>query len=107
MQRISSLESRLADESPMDTASETHDAFIHERTPYTEFTPYPEFVHALPSFKKDFFRKPLPEVERRRFLSDSPRNLDREYTPPLINSINTNQSTKRFDSQLVDIQFRL
>jgi hypothetical protein len=105
--RMASLERRLGESSPMETANPERDSFITERAPDTEFTPYPEFSQALPSFEKDFFRNPLPEVERRRFLSECPRNVGREYTPPPINSVNTNQTAKRYDSQLADVQFRL
>jgi len=102
--RIASLETRLHQSAPMDTSQ---NAYITERSPDTEFHPYPEFAQALPSYTKDFFRNPLPEVERRRFLAECPRNVERDYTPPAINSITVSQGTKRFDSQLSDIQFRL
>ncbi|KAI8136630.1 hypothetical protein BJV82DRAFT_485175, partial [Fennellomyces sp. T-0311] len=58
------------------------------------------FVEALPGLEKDFFRSPLPEVERRRFLADCPRNVAREYMPPHLNSVNVNPAAKRTDHQL-------
>jgi len=105
--RIASLESRLDNSSPMEATTHVPDSAITDRLPDQEFHPYPRFIEALPGFRKDFFRNPLPEVERRRFLAECPRNVDREYTPPVLNSINVGQVTKRFDSQLADIQFRL
>jgi hypothetical protein len=102
-----SLERRLRESSPTETANPERDSFITERAPDTEFIPYPDFSQALPSFKKDFFRNPLPEMERRRVLCECPRNVGREYTPTPINSANTNQTEKRYGSQLVDVQFRL
>ncbi|KAI8142111.1 hypothetical protein BJV82DRAFT_502547, partial [Fennellomyces sp. T-0311] len=49
----------------------------------------------------------LPEVERRRFLADCPRNVAREYMAPVLNSVNLHPNAKRQDHQLSDIQFRL
>ncbi|KAI8139848.1 hypothetical protein BJV82DRAFT_500218, partial [Fennellomyces sp. T-0311] len=53
-----------------------------------------------PGVEKDFFRTPLPEVERRRFLAICPCNVDREYTPPHLNHVNVNPTAKCFDNQL-------
>ncbi|KAH8552139.1 hypothetical protein BGW37DRAFT_424810 [Umbelopsis sp. PMI_123] len=61
----------------------------------------------MPGFQQDFFRSLLPEVERRRFLGDCPRNVDRNYTPPPVNTINLDQAAKCFDTQFSDVQFRL
>jgi len=104
-ERMAQLEERLQQTS-MDT-SPVQDQFVVERSPEMELTTYPEFHQALPGFQQDFFRSLLPEVERRRFLADCPRNVDRNYTPPPVNTINLDQSAKRYDSQLSDIQFRL
>lgn len=90
----------------MDT-SPIQDLFVMERSPEMEFTTYPESHQALPGFQQDFFRSLLPEVERRRFLADCPRNVDWNYIPPLVNTINLDQSANRYNSQLSDIQFRL
>lgn len=80
---------------------------VVERTPDLEFTPYPDFIEALPGMARDFFRNPLPERERRRYLAQCPRNMEREYSPPVLNQVHVSQSTKRTDAQLADIQFRL
>jgi hypothetical protein len=104
-ERMAQLEERLQQTS-MDT-SPPQDQFVVEHSPETELSTYPEFHQAMPGFQQDFFRSLLPEVERRRFLADCPRNVDRDYTPPPVNTINLDQSAKRYDTQLSDIQFRL
>lgn len=60
-----------------------------------------------PRVSRDFFRSPLPELERRRFLAECPRNLAREYNAPTLNAVQMGSTYKRLDSQLADIQFRL
>lgn len=80
---------------------------VVEQTPDLEFTPYPDFIEDLPGMAKDFFRNPLPEQERRRYLAQCPRNMEREYSPPVLNHVQVSQATKRTDAQLADIQFRL
>ncbi|KAI8137633.1 hypothetical protein BJV82DRAFT_492092, partial [Fennellomyces sp. T-0311] len=49
----------------------------------------------------------LPEVERRRFLAECPRNVARNYLPPARNNVPVNRLARRTDQQLYDIQFRL
>lgn len=92
--------------SEQETTNEVHSA-ITERLPNTEFHPYPEFKEHLTGFRKDFFRSPLPEVERRKFLAGCPRNVEREYNPPTLNTVNMASNNRRFDSQLSDSPFRL
>ena len=104
-ERMAQMEERLRQNS-MDT-SVPEDQFVVERSPETEFSTYPEFHQAMPGFQQDFFRSLFPEVERRSFLGDCPRNVDRNYTPPPVNTINLDQAAKRFDTQLSDVQFRL
>ncbi|KAI8147705.1 hypothetical protein BJV82DRAFT_575641 [Fennellomyces sp. T-0311] len=67
----------------VDEERSDHDASISTRTPDTDFTPYAEFRRQVPGMAKDFFRSPLPESDRRRFLAECPRNVDRVYTAPL------------------------
>lgn len=57
--------------------------------------------------RSHFFWSPLLEIERRRFLSECSRSSESHYNPPPINSNSVYQTTKRFDAQLADIQFRL
>ncbi|KAI9314661.1 hypothetical protein BX666DRAFT_1879680 [Dichotomocladium elegans] len=92
---------------PMDAALED-DPFITERAPDTDFHPYPEFQQALRGLGTDFFRHPLPETTRRRFIGQCPRNTEREYTPPApTTNVPLNGTARRMDHQLVDIQYRL
>jgi hypothetical protein len=78
-ERMAQLEERLQQTS-MDP-SPPQDQFVVERFPETELSTYPEFHQAMPGFQQEFFRSLLPEVERRRFLADFPRNVNRDYTP--------------------------
>ncbi|KAI8136590.1 hypothetical protein BJV82DRAFT_495082, partial [Fennellomyces sp. T-0311] len=52
-----------------------------------------------PGMAKDFFRSPLPESDRRRFLAECPRNVDRVYTAPPLNNVQIGASAKRTDTQ--------
>ncbi|KAI9313024.1 hypothetical protein BX666DRAFT_1840485, partial [Dichotomocladium elegans] len=52
-----------------------------------------------PGFANDFFRHPLSDIDRKRFLSACPRNRDREYMPPTLNQISMGTATKRIDHQ--------
>ncbi|KAI9322291.1 hypothetical protein BX666DRAFT_1893552, partial [Dichotomocladium elegans] len=90
LQRVSALEgiSRPVDGVP----------FISTCDPDTEFSPYTEFREALPGFANDFFRHPLSDIERKRFLSACPR----EYMPPTLNQISMGTATKRIDHQFHD-----
>ncbi|KAI8145295.1 hypothetical protein BJV82DRAFT_491944, partial [Fennellomyces sp. T-0311] len=49
----------------------------------------------------------LPEMDRRRFLAECPRNVERTYTAPPLNNIPMGTSAKRTDTQFMDLQYRL
>ena len=49
--------------------------------PTQNFIPTQNLKNTSQVFRKDFFRSPLPEVERRKFLAGCPRNVEREYNP--------------------------
>jgi len=73
----------------------------------TELAP-PEWMYkAIPTLDQDFFRSPIPDQERKRMLASCPRNTDMVYEPPLVNDMQSSAESKRTDSQLSDIQFRL
>jgi hypothetical protein len=73
-----------------------------------EFTPSEAFYEVMPEARLDFFRSPLDDNTRRRFLQRFPTNLDRQYFAPNLNLADTVDSeTKRVDRQLADIQYRL
>ena len=110
LQRLEALEQRSTPEPiDLDTSPEDNvdDPFVLPRSPDLDFTPYEAFREALPSMAKDFFRNPLPETDRKRYLSQCPRNLERNYQPPVLNQISVSNAAKRIDSQLSDIQYRL
>ncbi|KAG2172856.1 hypothetical protein INT43_000206 [Umbelopsis isabellina] len=46
-------------------------------------------------------------MDRRRFLADCPRNLLRNYQPSPVHSVNMGSMSRKFDTQLSDIQYRL
>ncbi|OAD72268.1 hypothetical protein PHYBLDRAFT_146471 [Phycomyces blakesleeanus NRRL 1555(-)] len=80
---------------------------IVERPIASELTPFPELIKAIPRMERDFFRQPLDEASRRRFLLNCPRNVLRQYQAPVLNYSGVGTHTKRTDAQLADIQFRL
>ncbi|OAD67093.1 hypothetical protein PHYBLDRAFT_174477 [Phycomyces blakesleeanus NRRL 1555(-)] len=80
---------------------------IVERPIASDLTPFPELSKAIPGMERDFFRQPLDEASRRRFLLNCPRNVLRQYQAPVLNYSGVGTHTKRTDAQLADIQFRL
>jgi hypothetical protein len=60
-----------------------------------------------PRVSRRFLQIALPELERRRFLAECPRNLTCEYNAPTVNAVQMGSTYKRFGSQLANIQFRL
>ncbi|KAG0178045.1 hypothetical protein DFQ28_003997, partial [Apophysomyces sp. BC1034] len=103
LERITALESQPRAGPSNPSPSTNDDPFISERAPDTKFNRYPEFQQALPSLAKDFFKNPLPEIDRKRFLANCARNVAREYLPPVLNNINISQAAKRSDNQLPEI----
>jgi hypothetical protein len=106
LDRLAALEGNPATE-PIDVDSTDEDPAVVPRSPDLDFHPYDDFRKALPSMDKDFFRNPLSEADRRRYLSQCPRNMERNYQPPVLNQVSISNSAKRMDSQLADIQYRL
>ncbi|OAD78744.1 hypothetical protein PHYBLDRAFT_163835 [Phycomyces blakesleeanus NRRL 1555(-)] len=80
---------------------------IVERPIASDLTPFPELIKAIPGMERDFFRQPLDEASRRRFLLNCPRNVLRQYQALVLNYSGVGTHTKRTDAQLADIQFRL
>ncbi|CDH55485.1 predicted protein [Lichtheimia corymbifera JMRC:FSU:9682] len=76
LQALESQQQQQHQQQPGSNADESmeesiNDPFISTRSPETDLHLYPEFKAALPGVDQDFFRRPLPEAERRRFLADS------------------------------------
>ncbi|PVZ96716.1 hypothetical protein BB558_007361 [Smittium angustum] len=89
------------------TLDQSEDEYITERDPLRDLQTYPEILEALPSIKEDFFKSSLTDIQRRRFLASCPRNKDMDYDPPILNKVGLSYNSRRMDSQLVDIQYRL
>ncbi|KAI9468521.1 MAG: hypothetical protein EXX96DRAFT_451051, partial [Benjaminiella poitrasii] len=53
-----------------------------------------------PYTSEDFFKRPLPDADRRRFLFECPKNASREYDPPKLNHVRLSHQAKQFDSHL-------
>ena len=97
LDRLAALEGNPATE-PIDVDSTDEDPAVVPRSPDLDFHPYDDFRKALPSMDKDFFRNPLSEADRRRYLSQCPRNMERNYQPPVLNQVSISNSAKRMDS---------
>ncbi|KAL0139941.1 hypothetical protein V8B55DRAFT_1563415 [Mucor lusitanicus] len=105
LERLAAMEAHLANlptSAPMDTSrTDLDDPAIVARPTLTDLHPPEEFMG------EDFFRRPLDEVDRRQFLQAYPRNVLRQYDPPVTNSIKIGSLTTRFDGHLSNVQFRL
>ncbi|CAO3588549.1 unnamed protein product [Absidia cylindrospora] len=66
------------------------------------FADYPHVTIRTPG--ADFFRSPLEDSERRRFLFECPKNTLRQYQPPEPMRIGTSTTAKAHDQQLFDIR---
>ncbi|ORE03928.1 hypothetical protein BCV72DRAFT_184426, partial [Rhizopus microsporus var. microsporus] len=53
-----------------------------------------------PLIEGDFFSRPLPNIERWRFLFECPKNTIRSYDLPEFNKVNLSSPARRFDTQL-------
>ncbi|KAG1126747.1 hypothetical protein G6F37_013818 [Rhizopus arrhizus] len=64
-------------------------------------------VQNHPYITEDFFKRPLDENQRRRYLFECPKNTLRQYDPPKLNNVQLSPSAKLVDTQLSYIQYRL
>lgn len=102
LQRITSMEQSLQS-SPL----VNQDPNVVIRAPGSDFTPTENMLEHHPYLQQDFFKRPLDENARRRFLFDCPKNSLRNYDPPKLNKVHLNASSKQMDAQLSNIQYRL
>jgi hypothetical protein len=100
--RLSSLEAKFAS-SPFLQG----DPNVIARSLGADFTPSSALLEHCPFIDEDFFRRPLPDTERRHFLFECPKNTIRSYDLPEFNKISTSSPARRFDTQLHDIQYHL
>jgi hypothetical protein len=85
-----------------------YDPQIVERPVASDLIPTEQLQQALPGMCDDFFRSPLDELDRKRFIHVCPRNVIRQYLPPTLNMAdNIGRLTKQTDVQLSEIQRRL
>ncbi|OAD72585.1 hypothetical protein PHYBLDRAFT_146773 [Phycomyces blakesleeanus NRRL 1555(-)] len=80
---------------------------IVKRPIASDLTPFHKLIKAIPGMEHDFFRQPLDEASRHRFLLNCPRNVLRQYQAPVLNYSGVGPHTKHTDAQLADIQFCL
>lgn len=84
------------------------DPNIVERPVASDLIPTEQLQSTLPGMLDDFFRSPLDELDRKRFIHVCPRNVIRQYIPPVLNlADNVGRFTKHTDVQLSEIQRRL
>lgn len=102
LERVEQLESRLSS-----TTFISDDPNVVIRAPGSEFTPSVAMVQQHPYIAEDFFRRPLDDNQRRRYLFECPKNTLRQYEPPKLNSVQLNQQAKLVDTQIYQIQYRL
>jgi hypothetical protein len=102
LQRINDLENRLAATNVLND-----DPNVQFRSPGAEFTPTIEMLQQHPYLEEDFFRRPLSDSDRRKYLFECPKNSTRQYDPPKINKVNVSSINKQFDTSLHQIQYRL
>ncbi|KAI8886134.1 hypothetical protein K501DRAFT_178330, partial [Backusella circina FSU 941] len=60
-----------------------------------------------PHLQENFFLRPLPEEERKKFLFNYPKNTLREYDPSRLPKVSLSTQVKHHDSHLIDIQYQL
>jgi hypothetical protein len=76
MQRLSVMESTLAS-NPLFQA----DPNVTIHAPGSNFIPSEYMLEQYLYIQEDFFKRPLPEADRRRFLFECPKNSLRNYDP--------------------------
>ncbi|KAG2233256.1 hypothetical protein INT48_001705 [Thamnidium elegans] len=89
-------------------ADDDYDLQIIERPVASDLIHTEQLQRALPGMADDFFRSPLDEHDRKRFIHDCSRNAVRQYLPPVLNlAENVGRFSKHHDGPLSEIQRRL
>ncbi|PVU86297.1 hypothetical protein BB559_006565 [Furculomyces boomerangus] len=83
------------------------DNFVVERTPPRDLLVYSEILDAIPSLSTNFFKSPLYDATRRKFIGMCPRNEGMSYKPSVFNEFGLSSEAKKDDSKLYDIQYKL
>ncbi|OMJ28523.1 hypothetical protein AYI69_g2005 [Smittium culicis] len=96
-----------ADSIDMSDNETSRDLYIVDRAPPRDLLAYPELLDSIPSSKNDFFRSPLTDAARRKFIGLCPKNESIVYEPPSLNEFGISSEAKKDDSKLFDIKYRL
>lgn len=102
IQRLANLEQQLQT-SPL----ASHDPNVLMRTPGAGFTASVDMLYEFPYVEEDFFKRPLEETDRRRFLFDCSKNTVHHYDPLKLNKVPLSGLHCQFDAQLSNLQYRL
>ncbi|KAG1164908.1 hypothetical protein G6F36_013635 [Rhizopus arrhizus] len=82
LQRIEQLETRLSDSLLLNG-----DPNVVYRAPGADYTPSDTILAQHPYITEDFFRRPMDESQRRRYIFECPRNVLREQTHDIVTAI--------------------
>ncbi|OMJ11058.1 hypothetical protein AYI70_g9942 [Smittium culicis] len=88
IRRISQLEAQRNPVSDLNEADIDVDSDIYnvKKLPSRDLLMYPELPESLPELSQDFFKSPITDLERRKFLESCPRNS--EMDPNCLNTAN-------------------
>ncbi|OMJ27620.1 hypothetical protein AYI69_g2937, partial [Smittium culicis] len=109
IRRISQLEAQrnpVSDHAEADIDVDS-DNYIVEKSPSRDLLMYPELAESLPGISQDFFKSPITDLERRKFLGSCPRNSEMVCDPPPLNEMGLSSEFKKEDSKHHDIQYRI
>ncbi|OMJ11180.1 hypothetical protein AYI69_g9934 [Smittium culicis] len=105
IRRISQLEAQrnpVSDHTEADIDVDS-DNYIVEKSPSRDLLMYTELAESLPEISQDFFKSPITDLERRKFLGICPRNSEMVYDPSSLNEMDLSSEFKKEDSKLHDI----
>ncbi|OMJ10153.1 hypothetical protein AYI69_g10361 [Smittium culicis] len=69
--------------------------YIVEKLPSMDLLMYPELAEALPGSSKYFFKIPITDMEKIKFLGNFPRNSEMVYYPLSLNEIGLSREFKK------------
>ncbi|OMH81245.1 hypothetical protein AX774_g5304 [Zancudomyces culisetae] len=81
--------------------------YVVQRQAPMDLNVYPELEESITGIHNDIFRSILSDTKRKEFLGFCPRNEAIEYTLPFLTETGLNQSAKKVDSTLYDLQYML
>ncbi|OMJ11710.1 hypothetical protein AYI69_g9728 [Smittium culicis] len=84
-----------ADSIDMSDNETGRDLYIVDRAPPRDLLAYPQLLDSIPSIKNDFFRSPLTDAARRKFIGLCPKNESMVYEPPSLNEFGLSHEAKK------------